>query len=118
MLLIEIKIREYLSARALGSLKLLIDGAHAFQRSVGLEQRKDEGEEDAQGHGTMTNLIAREQDQDGDDDGAEEIHDRGGDYGGAHPAHVFAEQAARSLLKLGDFKTFHAEGLDDAVSCD
>src|SRR2546426_7145233 len=40
------------------SLELLIDGAHALDRGVGIEQRKDEGHELPGGHLLVANLVA------------------------------------------------------------
>ena len=47
VLFVEIEISKDLRAGSLGSLELLVDGAHAFERSVGFEKREYEGEEDA-----------------------------------------------------------------------
>ncbi len=66
----------------------------------------------------MVNLIAREENQHGDHDGAKQIHQRRSDDGGTHPAHVFAKQPARGFAKLGNFKVFHAEGFHHAISGD
>src|SRR5882757_3674742 len=57
---VEIEIREDLRAGALGGLELLVDGAHAFKRGVGLEEREDEREEHAEGHHAMMDLFERE----------------------------------------------------------
>ena len=62
------------------------------------------------------NLVTRDEDEHGDDDGAEEIHDRRSDNRGADPAHVFAKQAASRFTELGDFEGFHAESFDHAIA--
>jgi hypothetical protein len=71
VLFVEIKIRKDLGAGALSGLELLVNGAHAFEWGVGLEQREDEREEHAEGHHAMMNLIAREEDEHRDNNGAE-----------------------------------------------
>ena len=118
MFFVEIEIREDLRAGALRGLELLIDRAHALERRVGLEQREDKGEEYAERHDAAMNLIAGDEDQHGDHDRAEQVHHRRSDDGGAHPAHVFAQQAARGFLELRDLERLHAEGFDDAIAGD
>src|SRR5580704_3604997 len=118
VLLVEIEIRKDLRAGALRGLALLINGAHALERCVGLEQRENKGEEDTERHDAAMNLIACDQNEHGDHDRAEQIHHRRCDDSGADPAHVFAEQPARSFLELRDLERFHTESFDDAIAGD
>src|SRR5262249_49145852 len=85
---------------------------------VRLEQREDKSEEDAERHDAAMDLIARDENQHGNHDRAEQVHHRRGDDGSANPAHIFAKEAAGGFLELRDFKALHAEGFYDAIAGD
>src|SRR3989442_6154591 len=57
-------------------LELLIDGAHSLYGLVGLEQRVDKGEKQSKGYLVQANFVARVEQQKGDHDGLEQIHER------------------------------------------
>src|SRR3954451_4495128 len=63
-------------------------------------------------------LISRDEDKHGDDDGAEKIHHWRSDDRSAHPAHVFTKQAPRRFTELGDFECLHAESFHHTIAGD
>ena len=69
-------------------------------------------------HAAALDFAAREEQNQGNHDGAEQIHQRRSGGEGADPAHVFAQQIARGLAELADFESFHSEGFHDAVAAD
>ncbi len=105
-------------ASSLRGLELLIDVTHALERHIRTKQSIDKCEKRTGGHLVSSDLIAGVEEKKRDDNGAEQVHDRRGDDGSAHPAHVIAEQLAGSVAKFTDFEIFHSESFDDAISTD
>src|SRR5262249_30621026 len=83
-----IEISEDLRAGALHGLQLLINVADTLEGHVGVEEREDEGEEIAFGHGVNADLVTSVEKQEGNGDGANDIHDGRRHDGSANPAHV------------------------------
>src|SRR3989442_1672622 len=96
--------------------ELLIDGAHALDRGVGIEQRKDESHELPGGHVLVANLVAGVQQDHDDNDGAQQLHQRGGEHVGADPAHVLTQQPPRCRAEVLDFEVLHPESLYHPVA--
>src|ERR1700683_4819141 len=90
----------------------LIDAAQALDGLVG------ERTEGTDGHAADFNFPASVEQDHGDDDGAEDIHNGAGGGHGADPAHIFAKQLARGFAEFANFETFHAEGFHDAIAAD
>src|ERR1700733_6394370 len=96
----------------------LIDAAEALDGLVGFEEREGERAEGTDGHAADFNFTASVEQDHGDDDGAEDIHDGAGGGHGADPAHIFTEQAAPGFAEFANFETFHAESFYDAIAAD
>src|SRR5262249_51466872 len=52
-----------------------------------------------------------------DCEGADQVHEGRCDGAGTNPAHIFAQEASRGFAELANLKIFHAECLDDTISC-
>ena len=103
---------------AFGLLELLIDRTHALDRLVGLEKRDDESEKHAQGHLLEKDFVASVEQEQRDHHRLKQVHERRTCHVGANPAHGLAKQALRRRTELPNFKLFHAERFDHAVSTD
>ena len=114
----EVQEFESLRRRAQRLHEKLIDAAQAFDGLVGFEEREGEGAEGTDSHAVHFNFAAGVEQDHGDDDGAEDVHDGAGGGHGADPAHIFAEEIARRFAELFDFETFHAESFYDAIAAD
>lgn len=101
-----------------GLLEELIDAAEPFHGLVNFEKRIDEGEEHALGHEVVFNLIAGVKNEERENDGGENVHDRRSSNVGAHPAHIFAQELASGFAEAADFEALHAEGFHDAIAGD
>src|SRR5438046_10527814 len=86
-----------------------------------VEQPKNgnnENKEDPSGHPSMNDLLAAKQQEQGNSDRTENVHE-GGTYGrSCHRTQVGAKQTLCSSFKLREFPCLHAEGLYDAVAGD
>src|SRR5207245_9171487 len=113
-----VEISEYLRAGALRELKLLVHLTNALQWHVSVKHGKKKGHENSGGHDTVLDLIAGKQNEQRDNQRAQQIHSRPGGHRRANPAHVFAQQALRGVLELGDFEILHTESLHDTIPAD
>src|SRR5580698_7881135 len=96
----------------------LIDAAEALDGLVGFEEREGERTEGTDGHAADFDFTASVEQDHGDDDGAEDIHDGAGGGHGADPAHIFTQQVAPGFAEFANFETFHAERFYDAIAAD
>ena len=77
-----------------GLLEAVVEVGELAHRIVELEEQDDEGAEEAHGHAAVQNLIAADEQEHGDGDGADGIHQWRTDGLNAHAAQVGAEEAA------------------------
>ena len=100
-------------------LKVVVELPKLAHRLVQLEDRDDERQEDAFGEEAVLDVLAAHQDQDGDGDGAEDVHHRRTDGVGAHRAQVGLEQPPRRHRGSGCVsQASMREGLHDAHAGD
>ena len=99
-----------------GLLEAVVEVGELAHRIVKLEQRQDEGGEDADGHAPVLDLIAADVEKHGDGDGADRVHQRRADGLNADAAQVGAKQPCSRPLEAKDFPNFCIEGLDDAIA--
>src|SRR5262249_39318013 len=92
-------------------------GAEASQRHVGIEHGIEERKELARAQKLLANLVARVEKEQRDCEGADQVHEGRCDGAGTNPAHIFAQEASRGFAELANLKIFHAECLDDTISC-
>ena len=101
-----------------GLLEIVVVDAEAADGVVHLEQRDDEGEEDALRHGAVADLVAADPQQRGNCDGSDEIHERRGNRLGADRAEIGAEEPLGGLAEAEEFPELHVEGFHDAIAGD
>ena len=66
----------------------------------------------------MANLVAPQQEQKGNGDCADEIHEGRGKCLGAHRTEIGAEEFAGGLAKTQQLPELHVEGFNDAIASD
>src|SRR6266542_2092203 len=99
-------------------LEIIVEESELAYRIVELKHRDDEGDKNPRCHPAMNDLFAAQQQEQGDCDGAKNIHQRRTDRSGGNRAQIGAEQASRRPAEPGKLPGFHAEGFHDAVAGD
>ena len=95
-------------------LEVVVELPELAHRLVQLEHRNDERQEHAFGEHAVLDVLAAHQDENGDGDGAEDVHHGRADGVGAHRPQVRLEQAACSLAETLGLPRLHRERLHDA----
>ena len=99
-------------------LEIVVVGPESPDWVVHLEQRNDEGEERALGHGAVPDLVASHPQQRRNRDGSDEIHQGRCNRLGSHRPQVGPEQPFRRLAEAQQLPELHVESLHDAIAGD
>ena len=107
---------ENLRRRAQGLLEIVVEQGKLADRVVELEDGDDEGYEGLRLHCAMDNLFPSKQKQQGQRNGANDVHERRTDGGSSYRAQVGAEQALGSPAESGELPGLHAESFHDPIA--
>ena len=99
-----------------GLLEAVVEERELSNGLVQLEDQRDEGKIGTRGESTVADLVASEQEQKGDGDCAESIHQRRTDGGGRHRTQVSAQETLCGSAKAGYLPRFHAECFHNAIA--
>src|SRR5262245_14019786 len=97
-------------------LKIVVEEGKLADGIIKLEHRDNECVEGTGAEDAGVNLIAPQQKQQRDSNGAEQIHERRTERGSAHPAQICAEEPLGSLTKTPALPALHTEGLHNSVA--
>ena len=101
-----------------GLLEAVVEVGELAHRIVELEEQDDEGAEEPHGHVAVENLVAADEEEHGNGDGADGVHQGRTDGLNAHAAQVGAEQATGRFLEAQNLPQLGVERLHDAIAGD
>jgi len=100
-----------------GLLEAVVEVSGLAHWIVEFEEQDDEGSECAHGHMAMKNLVAANEEEHGDGDRTDRVHQRRTDGLDAHVAQIGAEEALGCFLKAQNLPQFCVEGFYDTIAC-
>ena len=115
-ILLRVKELEDGDRRAHRLLEGVVEECEFADRVVKLEEGNDEDHKGLHRHAAGNDLHAADVEQQGNGDGADDVHQRGTDGLDADRPQVGAEQAPGSFLEAQNLPEFRGEGLHDAVA--
>ena len=101
-----------------GLLEAVVEVGELAHRIVELEEQDNKCAEESHGHAAVHDFGAADEQEHGNGDGTDGIHQRRTDRLDAHAPQVGAEEAAGCGLEAQDFPHLSVEGLYDAVAGD